>query len=418
MLERWILFWILLVFCVFLIGNFMYDKLFRISSSSASSSPSVEGMTMSSQPNNTTFRLYKKIGDPNQSMEYRLTELTNETLAAYSFCIIDANALNKDNPVVVAKEKEKAEEEAKAKANEKRDPSGNMIASSSSSYTEDDPTTTSTNAAAVTGEGTPTYQRSPTEMMIQKNYQTFADQFPTFFEKKYGHLFQSSRLAADYGNQRINQPSEKLKLELSSILKTENQVMYFVLTQGGVVTEVDVTSLPGRVSSEPWTDYFANLIHMNRSNQEALDKIKRAFLAIFQPGFLTSLLSQDYVANANVYRKEDGGSMDSIWFYLHTCREIVSTLPDVMTHKDLQFNVETGKLFILEDKPGASSSSHFLNANAVAVYQRAFSAYELWTAVNATKYITTPGRFVAGFPAYLEKKTGQKDSSVFLFLMS
>lgn len=78
MLERWILFWILLVFCVFLIGNFMYDKLFRISSSSASSSPSVEGMTMSSQPNNTTFRLYKKIGDPNQSMEYRLTELTNE----------------------------------------------------------------------------------------------------------------------------------------------------------------------------------------------------------------------------------------------------------------------------------------------------------------------------------------------------
>jgi hypothetical protein len=261
----------------------MYDKLFRISSSSASSSPSVEGMTMSSQPNNTTFRLYKKIGDPNQSMEYRLTELTNETLAAYSFCIIDANALNKDNPVVVAKEKEKAEEEAKAKANEKRDPSGNIIASSSSSsYTEDDPTN-----AAVTGEGTPTYQRSPTEMMIQKNYQTFADQFPTFFEKKYGHLFQSSRLAADYGNQRINQPSEKLKLELSSILKTENQVMYFVLTQGGVVTEVDVTSLPGRVSAEPWTDYFANLIHMNRSNQEALDKIKRAFLAIFQPGFLT-----------------------------------------------------------------------------------------------------------------------------------
>lgn len=412
MLERWILFWILLVFCVFLIGNFMYDKLFRISSSSASSSPSVEGMTMSSQPNNTTFRLYKKIGDPNQSMEYRLTELTNETLAAYSFCIIDANALNKDNPVVVAKEKEKAEEEAKAKANEKRDPSGNIIASSSSSYTEDDPTN-----AAVTGEGTPTYQRSPTEMMIQKNYQIFADQFPTFFEKKYGHLFQSSRLAADYGNQRINQPSEKLKLELSSILKTENQVMYFVLTQGGVVTEVDVTSLPGRVSSEPWTDYFADLIHMNRSNQEALDKIKRAFLAIFQPGFLTSLLSQDYVANANVYRKEDGGSMDSIWFYLHTCREIVSTLPDVMTHKDLQFNVDTGKLFILEDKPGASSS-HFLNANAVAVYQRAFSAYELWTAVNATKYITTPGRFVAGFPAYLEKKTGQKDSSVFLFLMS
>jgi hypothetical protein len=159
----------------------------------------------------------------------------------------------------------------------------------------------------------------------------------------------------------------------------------------------------------PLSTYFGELTEKYVDGKDQLNTIKKAFYELMKPVVLMQYLCDNYEKEEDRYKTADGkaGKNDSANYFLNTMVELLKKV-DLEKSNSLKIS-KTNCIYVFEDdKDDAASTAIPLDAVRIFYYTE-FNLRMNSLLPKSTTLQMSKDTFVAGFPAYLSKKTGQKN---------
>ena len=304
----------------------------------------------------------------------------------------------------------------------KTEPTSSTKTEPTSSTTEPEPESTPSSTSTSTQPPYPTaapiettdsdYTVPYTELQIYKMYNTATGYSSTsntniykMMDASYSNLFDSSQLS--------EMPDESIEKLWNSVT---GNVIDDAIYNGTSFFAIQSEMSNRQCTKSGLSDYFVSQIQKNKTRSSILLSLKNAYYAIIKPRFLINTLSNIYWENAKSITNSDKGTFNSIIFVLNTGGSLATTNT---LETDLSEN-NVAKIISKDTK---------FTMDSLRLYQMMSVAFELYrfvayfekngsvTSGNGTPAITTNvGKFISGFPKYLEKTSQLASDSPLVFL--
>ena len=275
-----------------------------------------------------------------------------------------------------------------------------------------DPSANATPNSAGYGE----YKQAMTDLAIYKTYNSIANNYDKYMDRMMGSHFDAVVLAELTKDAPTAKESRKrIMASFSKDLVKEDANLRLVLVHCAFPT--------GEAKGEdkansPISSYFGELIAKYANGKGQLDSTKKAFYEVMKPVALMQYLCDNYEKEEERYKTADGnaGKNDSAIYFLNTMAELLKKL-DLEKSNAVHIN-RKNCLYVFEDDTD-DAASEALPLDAVKIYYHIEFAVRMYSLLEKSKTLKMDKEtFVAGFPAYLKKKSG-KDSadSLLAFLL-
>jgi hypothetical protein len=330
----------------------------------------LEGMgEASSSDSNKQVGTYKYYPDPaikNYYREFRVGELADESVELYSFIKVDKELVDASNA-------------------------------------------DSTNV----GAGYADYKQSINETAIYKTYHSVANNYEKYMDRLMGTHFDVNSLAELTKSTSTNvttlptkEKRKRIVASFSKDLVNEDAHFQSILMNCGFLTKPTDAS-----QNTPLSTYFGELAEKYVDGKDQLNTIKKAFYELMKPVVLMQYLCDNYEKEEDRYKTTDGkaGKNDSANYFLNTMVELLKKV-DLDKSNSLKIN-KTNCIYVFEDDADDAASTALPVDTVRIFYYTEFNLRMNSLLLKSTTLQMSKDTFVAGFPAYLAKKTGHNDTT-------
>jgi len=266
------------------------------------------------------------------------------------------------------------------------------------------------------GAGYADYKQSVNDLAIYKSYNSVASNYDKYMDRLMGTHFNADSLAeltkSTSPNVTTLPSKEKRKRIVASFSKdlvNEDAHFQTILTNCGFSTQNSQPADASDKNKTPLSTYFGELTAKYADGKDQLNTIKNAFYELMKPVVLMQYLCDNYEKEEDRYKTADGkaGKNDSANYFLNT---MVDLLKKVDLEKSNHLKIgKTNCIHVFEDDKDDVASTD-LPIDAVRIFYYAeFNLRMNSLLPKSTTLQVSKDTFVAGFPAYLAKKTGHTD---------
>lgn len=278
----------------------------------------------------------------------------------------------------------------------------------------------SANAAAANSSGYGEYKQAMTDLAIYKTHNSIANNYDKYMDRMMGSHFDAAVLAELTKDAPTAKESRKrIMASFSKDLVKEDALLRRVIVHCAFTSSPSDSNNKDKAKDKgPISSYFGELIAKYANGKGQLDSTKKAFYEVMKPVALMQHLCDNYEKEEERYKTADGnaGKNDSALYFLNTMAELLKKI-DLEKSNAVHIN-RKNCLYVFEDDAD-DAASDALPLDAVKIYYYVEFATRMYSLLEKSKTIKmSKETFVAGFPAYLKKKSG-KDSadSLLAFLL-